>query len=59
MNTADEKEQQTVSKAVAINYFEENINPKDYPTLHSKHICLKTDKDITAILCDIMKLSNS
>jgi hypothetical protein len=56
-NAADEKKQQAVSAAVEINSFEENIDPKDYPTLHSKHICLKTDKDITAILCDIMKLS--
>jgi hypothetical protein len=48
-DAADEKKQQAVGAAVAINYFEENIDPKYYPTLHSKQICLKTDKDITAI----------
>jgi myosin heavy subunit len=57
LNAEDEKKQQAVRAAVQIHSFEENINPKDYPTLHSKHICLKTDKDITAILRDIMKLS--
>jgi hypothetical protein len=37
--------------------FTEHINPKDYPTLHSKHICLQTDTEITAVLRDILKLS--
>jgi uncharacterized small protein (DUF1192 family) len=57
LNAEDKKKQQAVSAAVQIHSFEENINPKDYPTLHSKHICLKTDTDITVILRDIMKLS--
>ncbi len=51
------KEQQAVSAAVAINCFEETVDPKDYPTLSSKNICLQTDKDITPVLRDIMKLS--
>jgi hypothetical protein len=57
LNAEDKKKQQAVCTAVRIHSFEENINLKDYSTLHSKHICLKMDKDITAILCDIMKLS--
>jgi hypothetical protein len=53
------KEHHAASAAVAINCFEETIDPKDYPTLGSKNICLKMDKDITPVLCDIMKkLSN-
>jgi hypothetical protein len=51
------KEQQAVSSAVPINCFDESIDPKDYPTLDSKGICLKTDKDIRPVLRDIMKLS--
>jgi hypothetical protein len=52
------KEQQAVSAAVAMNRFEETVDPKDYPTLDSKNICLlQTDKDITPVLRDIMKLS--
>jgi hypothetical protein len=51
------KEQQALSAAIAMNRFEETADPKDYPTLHSKNICLKTDKDISPVLRDIMKLS--
>jgi hypothetical protein len=51
------KEQQGVSAVVAMNCFEETIDPKDYPALDSKNICLQTDKDITPVLRDIMKLS--
>jgi hypothetical protein len=52
------KEQQAVSAAVAMNHLEETVDPKDYPTLNSKNmICLQTDKDITPVLQDIMKLS--
>ena len=51
------KEQQVVSAAVAMNGLEETVDPKDYPTLNSKNICLQTDKDITPVLQDIMKLS--
>jgi hypothetical protein len=49
------KEQQALSAAVAMNRFEETVDPKDYPTLNSKNI--KTDKDISPVLRDIMKLS--
>jgi hypothetical protein len=36
--------------------FAEHINPKECPTLHLKHICLQTDTNIMAVLCDILKL---
>jgi hypothetical protein len=42
---------------VAMNRLEETVDPKDYPTLNSKNICLQTDKDITPVLQDIIKLS--
>jgi hypothetical protein len=51
------KEQQAVSAAVAMNRLEETVDPKNYPTLNSKNTCLQTDKDITPVLEDIMKLS--
>jgi hypothetical protein len=51
------EEQPALSAAVAMNRFEETVDPKDYPTLDSKNICLKTDKDISLVLQDIMKLS--
>jgi hypothetical protein len=35
----------------------ETINPKDYPTLDSKQICLEVDRDIAPVLRDIIKLS--
>jgi hypothetical protein len=41
------KKQQALSAAVAIHRFEETVDPKDYPTLDSKNICLKMDKDIS------------
>ncbi len=41
-----------------MNHLEETVDPKDYPTLNSKNmICLQTDKDITPVLRDIMKLA--
>jgi hypothetical protein len=42
-----------------MNRFGETVDPKDYPTLDSKNICLKTDKDISPVLWDIMKLSKN
>jgi hypothetical protein len=51
------KKQQAVSAAVAMNRFKETVDPKDYPTLDYKKICLQTDKDIAPGLWDIMKLS--
>jgi hypothetical protein len=33
------------------------IYPKEFPTLASKQICLQTDKDITPVLRDILKLA--
>jgi hypothetical protein len=51
------KEQQAVSAVVAMNCFELTVDPKDYPTLDSKNICLQMDTDITPVLWDIMKLS--
>ena len=51
------KKKKAVSVAVDVITFAEHINPKDYPTLHSKHICLQTDTKITAVLRDILKLS--
>jgi hypothetical protein len=51
------KEQQAVSATVAMNRLKETVDPKDYPSLNSKNICLQTDKDITPVLQDIMKLS--
>jgi hypothetical protein len=51
------KEEKAVSAAVAVNCFEKLIEPKDYPTLDSKGICLKTERDIKAVLKDIMKLA--
>jgi hypothetical protein len=43
---ADESKQKVVSAAVDVNRFTETITPQEYPTLHSKKICLHTDKDI-------------
>jgi hypothetical protein len=58
---ADENKQKVVSVAVdvavAVNQFTKTINPQEYPTLHSKKICLGTDKDILSVLGDIIKLS--
>jgi hypothetical protein len=51
------KEEQAVSAAVVMNCFEGTVNPKDYPALVSKNICLQTDKDIPPVFGDIMKLS--
>jgi hypothetical protein len=53
----ERKKKKAVSVAVDVITFAEHINPKDYPTLHSKHICLQTDTKITAVLRDILKLS--
>ena len=44
-STEPSKEQEVVSAAVAMTYFKETINAKDYPALNSKKICLETDKD--------------
>jgi hypothetical protein len=54
---ADENQQKTVSAAVVVNRFIETINLQEYPTLHSKKICLQTDKYIALVLRDIIKLS--
>jgi hypothetical protein len=54
---ADEDKQKAVSAAVDVNVFTETINPLEYPTLHAKKICLHTDKDISSVLRDIIKLS--
>ncbi len=54
---SDENKQKAVSAAVVVNNFVEQIDPNDYPTLNAKKICLKTDKDITSVLRDIIKLS--
>jgi hypothetical protein len=37
--------------------FQGDSQPKDYPALLSKNICLQTDKDIMPVLWDIIKLS--
>jgi hypothetical protein len=54
-----ELERKKIGVSVAVNMitFAEHINPKEYPTLHSKHICLQTDTRIMTVLCDILKLS--
>jgi hypothetical protein len=53
-----EKEQEeAVSAAVPIQNFNEQVNPKDYPVLSSYNIELTSDKDITPLLRDIVKLS--
>ena len=54
---SDESKQKAVSAAVVVNRFLETIDPKDYPSLDCKQICLQTDKDITPVLRDIIKLS--
>jgi hypothetical protein len=53
----ERKKKEAVSVAVDVITFAEHIYPKEYPTLHSKHICLQTDTDITAVLPAILKLS--
>jgi hypothetical protein len=52
-----ERKKRAVSVAVDVITFTGHINSKDYPALHSKHICLQTDTEITAVLRDILKLS--
>lgn len=52
------KKQNEVSDVVGeINYFHATINPKQFPTLASKHVCLESDSDIRPILREIVKLS--
>ena len=53
---SNENKQKAVSAAVVVNRFLELIDPNEYPTLDSKRICLQTDKVITPVLRDIMKL---
>jgi hypothetical protein len=55
--TGKQQQANAVGKA---NYFEEGtINPKQFPALASKHVCLESDADIGPILRDIAKLSET
>jgi hypothetical protein len=56
---ADEKKQKAVSDATNVNKITEKVDANGYPALTSKNICLRTDKDITAVLRDIIKLSKN
>jgi hypothetical protein len=51
------KKEQAVSVAVDIKHFEEVVDPSQFPTLVSKNISISSDKDIKAVIRDIVKLS--
>jgi hypothetical protein len=51
------RKEKAISAAVVVNTFTQTIDPKEFPTLASKGICLQTDKDITPILRDVLKLT--
>jgi hypothetical protein len=53
-----ERKKEAVSAAAAdVHIFQEEIDPKDYPTLLAKNIVLTSDKDIMPILREIVKLA--
>ena len=52
-----EKNQKAVSVAVQIQIFDEVTEPQEYPTLFAHNIGLTSDKDITPVLREIVKLS--
>jgi hypothetical protein len=49
--------EKVITTAVVVQPFSISIDPKEFPTLASEQICLQTDKDITPVLCDILKLA--
>jgi hypothetical protein len=54
---SSESEKAIRASVLGVNSFFETINPKDYPTLSALNICLKTDRDIKAVIRDLIKLS--
>ena len=52
-----EKNQEAVSVAVEIQFFDEVTESEEYPTLFAKSICTTSNKDITPVLREIVKLS--
>ena len=55
----DDKKQKAVGAAVDVREFTEDIDAYQFPTLVSKNICIKTDKDITPVLREIVKLAKT
>jgi hypothetical protein len=53
----EKKEQEAVSAAVQVQFFEEKVEPHEYPILFAKNIGLSSDEDITPVLREIVKLS--
>jgi hypothetical protein len=51
------KKQKAVSAAVEVNHFTEVIDAKQFPTLAAKNTCLTSDKDIKAVMRELVKLS--
>jgi hypothetical protein len=51
------KKQKAVSAAVEVNHFTEVIDAKQFPTLAAKNICLTSDKDIKAVMRELVKFS--
>jgi hypothetical protein len=49
--------EKAITAAVVVQPFSISIDPKESPTLAFKKMCLQTDKDITPILRDILKLA--
>jgi hypothetical protein len=51
------KKQKAVSVAGEVNHFAEVIDAKQFPTLAAKNACLTSDKDIKAVMRELVKLS--
>jgi hypothetical protein len=49
--------EKVITAAVVVQPFSTTIDPKEFPTLASKQICVQTDKEITPVLRDILKLA--
>jgi hypothetical protein len=51
------RNKKTVSAAAEVNCFTEAIDAKQFPTLAAKNMCLTSDKDIKAVMRELVKLS--
>jgi hypothetical protein len=51
------KKQKAVSAAVEVNHFTEAIYAKQFSALAAQNTCLTSDKDIKAVMRELVKLS--
>jgi hypothetical protein len=51
-----DKKQKAVSAAVKVHHFAEAIDAKQFPALAAKNACLTSDKDIKAVMRELVKL---